>query len=126
MTRERRDAIEWFLMLMAWLIFALAVANAHGQSTAEQPEAIVWTDPEWCAPCVTLENVLVKLRADGYRVRVFSSTKWPEQARSWRVVSVPTVILYTPRQEIARRGPGTYEELRLWFRSHGLLPRGLP
>jgi thioredoxin 1 len=81
----------------------------------------------WCRPCSALEPILAELAEelrDRVRVLKLNIEENPESALACTVVGLPTLILFSGGQPLARRtGPAGKGQLQDWIESQ-LAQRG--
>lgn len=65
---------------------------------------------EWCGPCKSMYSTIKSLREQGYIVYVFDVDKFPEAAKKYRAVSVPTFAFMDGGKEVKRVVGVTSEE----------------
>lgn len=81
--------------------------KSFGQMVLDSEEAVlVDFYADWCGPCKKLSPVLDELAQEtpGVRIVKVNVDRSPESARSYRVRSLPTLILFKDGKPVVRRG----------------------
>jgi thioredoxin 1 len=81
--------------------------KSFGQMVLDSEEAVlVDFYADWCGPCKKLSPVLDELAQEtpGVRIVKVNIDRSPKSARSYRVKSLPTLILFKDGKPIVRRG----------------------
>lgn len=76
----------------------------------------------WCGPCKMIDPILKDIALDyAGRIKIGSVNveKEPEIADTFKVISIPTLILFVNGQAVARRnGAGTRQDIEALFKNY--------
>ena len=73
---------------------------------------------EWCGPCMMLGPVLEDLEKEDSSIKIVkvNTDEHEEEARSYGIMSIPTLILYKNKKPVDKIiGFQSLEELKMWI-----------
>jgi thioredoxin 1 len=85
--------------------FALDDATFHEEIGASELPVLVDFWAEWCGPCKMIAPSLEEIsdeHADAIRIAKVNVDLAPDLARSFNVMSIPTMIMFKDGEEVAR------------------------
>jgi thioredoxin 1 len=79
---------------------------------------IVFFTATWCGPCKRMYPVIDRLRSQGYIIYMFDVDQFPEAAKKFNAVSVPTMVVMDKGKEVTRFiGVTSEDELKAQIRT---------